>query len=338
MPPCTYIPHRYLTNTAMETELRLRMQRASLLLALLVCNLIAMVGLYAQPHGKQSSSTVLDPHHVKGSSPQSETSEQDIPDSIRLYVRALKYVGIDDRKGRDTMRRYVEEHPFAMTGPGGYTCDGISSTAGFTSNIWKSLPNDSLIRTQVWIDEYNWLVKIQPINPMRRYQLEVVNELADAMGAIDLNESANLWYNYMVLFTDSTDIDYAWRMIQGIRGTQIDIPQDTTAWKILHFPLKPLGLASVHGGEKTPSSISVDLYPNPATRQTTLEYALPQRAGVSIGLFDVLGKEVRHVTEAIQDGGNYSVPLELDGLENGRYFVRFWIGGETITKSLLVNR
>src|SRR5690349_2262625 len=93
-------------------------------------------------------------------------------DSLYLYVRAVNcWKDVDNRKALDTVRLYVERHPFATSAPG-KTIIAISYTVSFTAWLPNSSDNDIILN-------YNWLVKVQPFNMQPIYQAAIIATLAN---------------------------------------------------------------------------------------------------------------------------------------------------------------
>ena len=78
-------------------------------------------------------------------------------------------------------------------------------------------------------------------------------------------------------------------------------------------------------------------FPNPAQHQATVRYALPETQEVTIRLYDVLGREVRTVTQGKREG-RYEQHVDLGELSSGVYFLRLQSDGEVRTQKLTVVR
>jgi hypothetical protein len=63
-------------------------------------------------------------------------------------------------------------------------------------------------------------------------------------------------------------------------------------------------------------------YPNPASGQTTVEYALPTQADVTIAVYDVLGRRVATLTDGSEQAGRHRAELDAHRMPSGTYFVR----------------
>ncbi|NQT96534.1 MAG: T9SS type A sorting domain-containing protein, partial [Candidatus Marinimicrobia bacterium] len=48
-------------------------------------------------------------------------------------------------------------------------------------------------------------------------------------------------------------------------------------------------------------------YPNPFNPETTIEYALPKQSKVTLTIYNVLGQQVRTLSNTVQNAGNYSI-------------------------------
>jgi len=72
-------------------------------------------------------------------------------------------------------------------------------------------------------------------------------------------------------------------------------------------------------------SIAFDLRgnaPNPFQNATKILIDLPQPADVQVTVYDVLGRQVKTVSEALESGREQTIPLALQGLASGLYLYR----------------
>jgi hypothetical protein len=77
-------------------------------------------------------------------------------------------------------------------------------------------------------------------------------------------------------------------------------------------------------------------YPNPFNPTTTLDYAIPEDAHVSLRLFDLLGREVLTLVNEAQKAGRYSVPLDASQLASGVYIYRIQAAGFVNVKRMML--
>ncbi len=61
-------------------------------------------------------------------------------------------------------------------------------------------------------------------------------------------------------------------------------------------------------------------YPNPFNPSTVIEFSLPQKAGVKLTVFNILGKKVAELVNGNYEAGNYSIRFDAQGLSSGVYF------------------
>ena len=64
-------------------------------------------------------------------------------------------------------------------------------------------------------------------------------------------------------------------------------------------------------------------YPNPFNPVTTIKYHLPEESLVKLGVYDLLGKEIKTLVNERKAAGKYEVSLELTGVASGIYVYKF---------------
>jgi hypothetical protein len=67
-------------------------------------------------------------------------------------------------------------------------------------------------------------------------------------------------------------------------------------------------------------------YPNPFNPSTKINYSVPNGARVKLILYDILGNQVKELSDEFKEAGNYSYMLNADGLSSGVYIVRLIAG------------
>jgi hypothetical protein len=63
-------------------------------------------------------------------------------------------------------------------------------------------------------------------------------------------------------------------------------------------------------------------YPNPFNPCTIIQYELPQRAHMSLSIFNALGQQVAELVNREQEAGNHKISFNGSGLSSGIYFYR----------------
>lgn len=69
-------------------------------------------------------------------------------------------------------------------------------------------------------------------------------------------------------------------------------------------------------------------YPNPVSGQTTITYSIPSESTVILALYDLTGKKVKDIVDAMQSLGTHVVTTDLSGLMAGIYLCRLEAGGQ----------
>jgi len=95
--------------------------------------------------------------------------------------------------------------------------------------------------------------------------------------------------------------------------------------------------------EKLPSEVPKEFslgqnYPNPFNPSTTIEFALPKSAFVTLRVYDLLGRQVGELVNEKPGPGNYKTQWDARGLASGVYFYRLTAGDFVETKKLLLLR
>ncbi|NQU68670.1 MAG: T9SS type A sorting domain-containing protein [Candidatus Marinimicrobia bacterium] len=76
--------------------------------------------------------------------------------------------------------------------------------------------------------------------------------------------------------------------------------------------------------------------PNPFNPVTTISYDLPQTGVVNIIIFDVLGRQITQLVNAVEDPGYHSVTWDATQFASGTYFVKLTSGDFTQTQKVML--
>ncbi len=77
-------------------------------------------------------------------------------------------------------------------------------------------------------------------------------------------------------------------------------------------------------------------YPNPFNPTTMISYQLPKSGLVTLKIYDVLGREVRTLTNESENAGIYTVQFDGTALPSGVYFYRIRAGGFVSLKKMIL--
>lgn len=67
--------------------------------------------------------------------------------------------------------------------------------------------------------------------------------------------------------------------------------------------------------------------PNPFRESTTIVLAVPEAAHVTLGVYDVMGREVRRPVDGVLQPGWHNVSIDASGLSSGVYMIRMLAEG-----------
>ena len=70
-------------------------------------------------------------------------------------------------------------------------------------------------------------------------------------------------------------------------------------------------------------------FPNPFNPTTKIDYSIPVEGKVNIAVYDIAGREVMNLVNAVQPAGFYSVNFNGVNLASGMYFYRINVEGES---------
>jgi len=137
----------------------------------------------------------------------------------------------------------------------------------------------------------------------------------------------NLTYTYQTTgvptFTASGDVD-----LSAISGSMVYLAfhytssgtaaASSTLWKVDNILLVGDVIQNVENLE----NIKTNLFPNPTTGNTVLEYNLTKSTNVEIVIYDVVGNKIETIENNYKNAGNFSNNLNLDNYKSGIYFIK----------------
>ena len=77
-------------------------------------------------------------------------------------------------------------------------------------------------------------------------------------------------------------------------------------------------------------------YPNPFNPVTKISYDLANDGYVSIGIFDVLGRQVSELINKVQSKGNYDISWDAADQASGTYFIRMMADDKIMTEKIIL--
>jgi hypothetical protein len=112
-------------------------------------------------------------------------------------------------------------------------------------------------------------------------------------------------YNWTVPDTNSNTVYL--KVLEGDASEQIG-----------PFTIKPAGSAVSDAALPTQYTLGQN-YPNPSTGFSSITYAVPTQASITLSVSDLLGREVRRVESKTLSSGTYQSKIDMSGLPNGTY-------------------
>ncbi|MBX7107606.1 MAG: T9SS type A sorting domain-containing protein [Chitinophagales bacterium] len=88
--------------------------------------------------------------------------------------------------------------------------------------------------------------------------------------------------------------------------------------------------------ESLVTPFSLEIYPNPASGNTTLHFNLPDASRITLQIFDVNGKQVQTVIDKTLAAGDHAFQINTATLSQGIYFVRMTTMDGTMNQKLIV--
>ena len=168
-------------------------------------------------------------------------------------------------------------------------------------------------------------------------------------GAVTLAEDASFTFNGTEAQVTSTMMPAVVDDLTINNAAGVTLSQETTINGVLRlqagvfdntipFTLGPNGSISYEGGELLnpvanepedilPKAFYVDQnFPNPFNPATVIRYGLPVASEVTISVYNMLGQEVRSISEGFKNAGTHEAVFEAGSLSSGVYIYRVSAG------------
>jgi len=97
-----------------------------------------------------------------------------------------------------------------------------------------------------------------------------------------------------------------------------------------------LGVGQEIGGLQLPEELTLAVSPNPFNASATVRFAIPDRTGYKLNLYDHSGKLVRQIASGINNPGEHNETLDASSLSTGVYFINLKTETKSITRKALV--
>jgi hypothetical protein len=96
---------------------------------------------------------------------------------------------------------------------------------------------------------------------------------------------------------------------------------------------------SVEAGSERPITFGLEQnYPNPFNPSTVIRFSVERESSVRVEAFDLLGRRVATILEAVRPVGVHQVEWNAAGLPSGMYLIRLETGAQTAIRTALLIR
>jgi hypothetical protein len=103
-------------------------------------------------------------------------------------------------------------------------------------------------------------------------------------------------------------------------------------------PLSEMITSSVPSSNQPSAFHLAQNYPNPFTESTALSFDLPERAFVSLKVYDITGREVAVLANESLDAGSYTKTFEAERIPSGTYICHLEAGAYRQERTLFLLR
>ncbi|MDB4925388.1 SGNH/GDSL hydrolase family protein [Mucilaginibacter sp.] len=79
-------------------------------------------------------------------------------------------------------------------------------------------------------------------------------------------------------------------------------------------------------------------YPNPSIDRTTIGFSLSQAGRVQINLYNMTGRLIKNIYDSYQNAGYRTISVSLNNLDPGIYIYSMQVGGQLLSKKMIVTR
>ncbi len=147
-------------------------------------------------------------------------------------------------------------------------------------------------------------------------------------------DGPNQYEGSPVVVANASQIIFSW--MDNRRSKGYDIYAKIVGWNWD-------GVTSVLSEKNIPTEVALlQNYPNPFNPSTKIKFAIPvgveTRHGVSLRVYDVLGREVATLVDEFKEAGYYEVSFDASQFTSGVYFYKLTVGSFTSVKKMLLLR
>ncbi|MBS1902345.1 MAG: T9SS type A sorting domain-containing protein [Bacteroidetes bacterium] len=131
---------------------------------------------------------------------------------------------------------------------------------------------------------------------------------------------------------------YADTVIKGYHGLST-MPPPWGSMEGSHIVIVGSCAPSLQSPDKNVRIVSLDVpMPNPVSRSVNLHYTVGEEGPVRLGVYDMLGRQVKELFNDTQKQGVYDLPFDVRELPDAQYTIRLEANGSVITRKVTVQK
>jgi len=219
----------------------------------------------------------------------------------------------------------------------------VNDSIGFSAQHSVSvLPNGNLLVYD------NGLFHKPHFSRACEYRLDAMNKTATMIWSYrnTPDVASMFWGNAQRLQNGNTFISWGLSEIavtevspEGEKVFEMSFPKDVFSYRVFRFPVKISNTVSTIGVVNNITDVTLHQnFPNPFNSSTTIVYELPQNTHVTLKVYDILGREVKTLTDEDNTAGQHHAVADLQSLPSGIYFYRMQAGNATRLRSMVYLR
>ncbi len=201
--------------------------------------------------------------------------------------------------------------------------DGATLSDIFLIRVWLNDPNDRLVK-DLGIGQ-PMSARTKPIQAAYSKTISgsqiVISTKAFAVRISAILPSGKLWSSSSQVSGDKAIFT---------------VPDQSLDYRVEAVSLAA-GLTDVGNSARLPADFQLDQnYPNPFNPSTSISYSLPERAFVTLKIYDILGREVASLVNEEKQAGRYQIRFDASNLASGTYVYRLAAGNFIQTKKMVL--
>ena len=149
-------------------------------------------------------------------------------------------------------------------------------------------------------------------------------------------------FEYLDCFSGASKLDFSLRDLNIPIGTEVyfrimDISNITSHDFPFCIKIEPSLSTAIDEFE---SHNKVKIFPNPINNQETINIEIhsSKYQEINVAIFDIQGRQLKSKNKYSINGGNNQIPLNINNLTNGLYFVQISTSEGMVSKKLVVNK